>query len=136
MRTYARITGILLGVLTPLVVSAYTLTDSGWDCTGFAGCSSYGGNLLSYAMNRILLIISTFLFALTVLVFFYGAIRMAISQGEEGKETGRKAMLYAAGGFILVLLLNGIFRFICDYLYALGEGSLLSASSMCAQWWW
>lgn len=87
-------------------------------------------------MNRLLFIVSTFLFALTVLVFFYGAIRMAVSQGEEGKDTGKKAMIYAALGFVCALLLSGMFRFVCDTLYGLGAGSLGAGAGICSTWWW
>ena len=126
----------LASFLLPWTVYAYDLAaDTGWNCAGFVGCGS-GGNIFTYLMQRLTLIVSTFLFTLTVLVFLYGAIRMAISQGEDGKETGRKAMMYAAFGFLCTLLLSGVFRFICDYLYGLGAGALGQNVGMCATWWW
>ncbi len=118
-----------IGFLFPQSALAYRLTDSGWFCTGFVGCGTVSDGV-AYVMGRLILIIGTFIFALTVVVFLYGAIRLVASRGEEGKEAGKKAMIYGALGFLAALLSAGIFRFVCGYLYLLGGTSPATCSAL------
>ena len=118
----------IIGFITPGIAHAYRLTDSGWSCSGYVGCGV--PDAVAYVMSRLILIIGTFMFTLTVVVFLYGALRLTISRGEEGKEAGKKAMMYAAFGFAAALLTSGIFAFICGYLYMLGG----TTGSMCSMW--
>lgn len=120
----------IFGFFLPGIAHAYRLTDSGWDCTGFVGCGTVTDGV-AYVMGRLILIIGTFIFALTVVVFLYGAFRMTTSRGEEGKEAGKKAMIYASLGFVAAFLTAGIFRFVCDYMYLLGG---TSGTVVCSIW--
>ncbi len=122
---------LFTGFIIPQIAFAYRLTDSGWDCAGFVGCGTVTDGVM-YVMGRLIFIIGSFLFALTVVVFLFGALRMTASRGEEGKEAGKKAMIYASLGFAAALLTAGIFRFVCDNLYLLGGAA---PGSMCVGLW-
>jgi hypothetical protein len=130
---------ILSGLLYPFTAHAagYRLTQSGWDCTGFVGCGA-GVDLATFLVARIVALVFPtgggpgFIFYLTVVVFFYGSLRLVFSRGEEGKEAGKKAMQFAALGFALAMLIAGIMRFFCDYVYLLGAGG---GTNICAIWW-
>ena len=108
----------ILGLVTAIPVSAqgYHLTDSGWSCAGFLLCGT-GQNLITYLTGNIIGGVSMFIIPLAVVVFFYGAIRMVTSQGQEGKEAGKKALIYAALGLVAALLTGAIIQFVYDYIY-------------------
>jgi hypothetical protein len=44
-------------------------------------------------------------------------------------------MQFAALGFVLALLIAGIMRFFCDYIYSLGNGSISFGGTACSVWW-
>lgn len=112
---------ILTGILVPNVAHAsdgYHLTNSGWNCQGFLYCT--GGipaNVVVVITLKIVLGVSAFIAALAIIVFFYGAIRMVISQGQEGKEAGKKALIWASVGLAASLLVGAIVDYITDYIY-------------------
>lgn len=110
--------------------AAYRLTDSGWQCTGFLKCGS-GTDAVTDLIGNLIGGVLSLIGLVATLAFFYGAIRMVASQGQEGKEAGKKALIWASAGLVAALLTAGIMRFVCDYLYLLGGGS----GDICEQWW-
>lgn len=105
--------------LLPQRAFAYRLTDSGWDCRGFLKCGS-GTDVVTDMIGNIIAVVVLFIGALAVVMVIYGALRWVTSRGEEGKEAGKKAMLYAALGLVFALLTGAILEFITDYLYLIG----------------
>lgn len=116
---FPHLIAILTGVLQPAVAHAqYRLTDSGWNCQGFLYCS--GGipaNVVVVITLKIIFGVSAFIAALAIIVFFYGAIRMVISQGQEGKEAGKKALIWASFGLAASILVGSVISYITDYIY-------------------
>ncbi len=113
---------ILFGLLLPVTAFAVQLTDpaiSDWQCTGFLQCGS-SLTAVGIITNNIAMGVSAFIVALAVVAFFYGAILMIVSQGEERKEAGKKAMIYAAIGLAFAMLTVAVISFVTDYLYYLG----------------
>lgn len=113
----------LLGVLLPTTAFAYTLSETGWDCTGFLYCNPGGpppSDVVTIMTTTIVNGVAAFIGALAVVVFFYGAILMVTSQGQEGKEAGKKALIYASLGLAGALLVSAVMAFVRDYIYYLG----------------
>lgn len=110
---------LITGLLIPVVAHAYSITSTGWNCDGFLECGS-GTDVVVDVTTNIVNTVAKFIGALAVVVFFYGAIRMIVSQGQEGKEAGKKALEYAAFGMVAALLVSAIVEYIRDYLYYLG----------------
>jgi hypothetical protein len=112
---------ILLIGMFPSVASAqgYRLTNSGWNCTGFLYCGS-GTNIVFLLSQHIIVTVSAFIVTLTILVIAYGALRLATSQGQEGKEAGKKAIMWASLGLVAAMLTGAIIQFVTGYLYMLG----------------
>lgn len=111
---------VLLGCLFPSAAFAGVDIDNyGWSCAGFVYCNS-PLNAVTGILGKLIAWINTFIVALAVVVFFYGALRMAISRGEEGKETGKKALIYASLGLAAAMLTSAILAFINYYIYLLG----------------
>jgi len=110
----------LAGILVPGAAHAYRLTDSGFDCTGFLYCGSSTDAVTQLTMN-ITTGVGMFIAALAVVVWFYGAIRMVTSRGQEGKEAGKKALIYASLGLVLAMLTTAVMQFIWDYVYLVGS---------------
>lgn len=108
-----------VGFVLPRTVRAYSITDTGWDCTGFLECGSSGDVVKAITTNIITGVVA-FIGAFAVVAFFYGAIRMIVSQGQEGKEAGKKALIYASLGMAAALLTEGIILYVRDYIYFLG----------------
>lgn len=114
-----RILPVILGVLVPSRVLAYRITDSGWSCTGFLKCGSSTDAVMQITLT-IVTGVTAFIGSLAVVVFLYGAIRMVTSRGEEGKEAGKKALIWASLGLAAAILTAAVIRFVTDYLYYLG----------------
>ena len=95
---------------------AVRLSDYGFDCSKFLFCGN--ANPLITFSTKIVSAIAAFILPLAILVFLYGAILMITSQGEEGKETGKKAMIYASLGLVAALLAESIVLFIQTILYS------------------
>lgn len=115
-----RLASILLGLLLlPVRTHAVRLSDYGFDCTGFLHCGAT--DVVAGLSGNMIAIVSTFIVILAVIVFIYGGLRMVISRGEEGKEAGKKALIYASLGLVFALLTGAIIQFIADYLYAFGN---------------
>ncbi len=111
---------IAIGCLLPVTALAGVNIDNyGFDCTGFVYCHS-PLNAVTGIATKLIAWIGAFIVALAVVSFFYGALRMAVSRGEEGKEIGKKAMIYASLGLAAALLTRMILQFICGYLYYVG----------------
>jgi hypothetical protein len=115
-----RYIALFIGLLAPLTTHAVRLTNYGFDCTGFLHCET-GVDAVIGLSGSIIDIVGTFIVALAVIVFIYGGLRMATSRGEEGKEAGKKALIYASLGLVCALLTGAILDFIADYLYLLGS---------------
>lgn len=117
-----RFTLFLIGLLLPTAAYAVQITDYDWQCTGFLHC---GSSLTAVGLitNSIAMGVSAFIVALAVVAFFYGAILMIVSQGEERKEAGKKAMIYAAIGLAFAMLTVAVIEFVTGYLYYLGGTS-------------
>ena len=107
----------LIGLFVPATAHAVSITQW-WDCTGFLFCGdpmAIGPRILI----GIVALIFNFLIPVAVVVFMYGGIRMIVSMGGEGKEIGKKAMIYAAMGLLMALLAGYITQFVFDLLYAI-----------------
>ncbi len=117
-----RLVATLIGILIPTAAHAqYHITNTGWNCQGFLYCN--GGapptNIVVIITMNIISGVSAFIGALAVVIFFYGAIRMAVSQGQEGKEAGKKALIWASFGLTAALLTGAIIAYVNDYIYAI-----------------
>lgn len=113
----------IVGMLLPGTVFAYSLSETGWDCTGFLYCnpgSPPPSDVVTIMTTTIVNGVAAFIGALAVVVFFYGAILMVTSQGQEGKEAGKKALIYASLGLAAALLTSAVMAFVRDYIYYLG----------------
>lgn len=123
---FHRLIAAAIGFLLPSIAhsAGYQLFQSGWNCQGFLYCPPGGGPppadavviLTSTVVSGVLLFIS----ALAVVVFIYGALRMVVSQGQEGKEAGKKALIWASFGLAAALLTAAIIEFVTGYIYFLG----------------
>jgi hypothetical protein len=114
----------LSGLLLPSAVHAFSLSNTGWDCTGFLYCNPGApppADVVTIMTVTIVNGVAAFIGALAVVVFLYGAIRMVTSQGQEGKEAGKKALIYASLGLAAALLVSAIVAFVRDYIYYLGS---------------
>jgi hypothetical protein len=118
-----RFLNILIGIFTPAAVYAQVhLTDYGFDCSQInapiPGCGS-GIDLTLAAAAKVsgtLLYIAT---PLATVILLYGAVRMIVSRGDEGKEAGKKAMIYGAMGLAFVTLSGAIVGLVNVYIYRL-----------------
>lgn len=110
---------LILGLLLPFRAGAVRLSDYYGDCSGFLYCDS-GTDVISIITFNVIATVATFIVALAIIACFYGAIRMIVSQGQEGKEAGKKALIWAAAGLAGALLVRGIIDFVWGYLYLLG----------------
>lgn len=113
---------LIIGFLAPIAAHAqYHLVDSGWNCQGFLYCN--GGappaNIVVVITMNIITGVSTFIGALAIVVFLYGAIRMVTSQGQEGKEAGKKALVWASFGLTAAILTGGIMAYIRSAVFAI-----------------
>ncbi len=116
-----RFLSILLGILLPTpALAGVSITSYGWSCTGFLKCGSTTDAVTDLTVNLITGVAS-FIGALAVVVIFYGALRMVMSRGEEGKEAGKKALIYASLGLAAAMLTGAIISFVSDYIYYLGS---------------
>ena len=115
---------ILSGILLPMIAHAsYDISaQTGWDCSGFLFCGS-ATSVVSAMTTNLVNVVYFFIGPMAVVAFFYGAIRMIVSQGQEGKEAGKKALIYASFGIAAAILVRAIIKFICGYIYILsGSG--------------
>lgn len=108
---------VLIGVLIPAAAHAepYHLFKSGWNCQGFLYCTPDAAppdDIIVIITTTIVTGVVGFIGALAIVVFFYGAIRMVISRGQEGKEAGKKALMWASLGLIAAMLTQAILLFI------------------------
>lgn len=119
-------TSILSFIGSLLVTRAHAagvrLTDFGWDCTGFIKCGTSQDAITDISL-RVITGVRNLIIALAILIFLYGALLMIISRGEEQKEAGKKAILYACFGVVLAILAHVIGLFVCGYVYLLGSGN-------------
>lgn len=115
-----RFFAVLIGTFTPISAHAVPvrLTDY-WSCTGFLRCGSAVG-VVDFLINSLIDGVQYFIAPLATVVFFYGALRMIFSRGEEGKEVGKKALIYASIGLATSILVAGVIQYVCVYLYQIG----------------
>ncbi len=109
-----RLALILAGLSVPATAFAVQITQY-WDCTGHLKCGT-SLNAVSDLAIRIVLVVSYFIGSLAVCAFLYGAILMIISQGDEKKEAGKKAMIWAAVGLALALTVALIRAFVVWFI--------------------
>lgn len=119
-----KIVAILIGTLLPSMAYAQKhLSDYGFDCTliGFTvpGCGMAPIDLMTTATAKITETAGLIAVPLATIVLLYGALRMVISRGDEGKEAGKKAMMYGALGIILLMLSAAIVGLVKHYSYLL-----------------
>ncbi len=108
------------GLVAPALTHAVSITDYGWSCAGFLYCGSGVSAVTALSVNIIRGVVA-FIVALAVVVFLYGAVRMVTSRGDEGKEAGKKALMYASLGLVAALLVGAVISFVTDYIYLLGS---------------
>lgn len=112
----------IIGIFFPATAYAEGkhLIDFGFDCSKvgipFPGCGS-PIDLTTAATTKIAMTGLEIATPLATVVLLYGAVRMVISKGDEGKEAGKKAMIYGAMGLIFVTLAFGIVKAVEAYLY-------------------
>lgn len=109
---------VSIGLLFPFPAHAIRITAY-WNCAGFWKCGQSQNAVADLTLNLINGV-GNFIIALAIVACFYGAIRMIVSQGQEGKEAGKKAVMWALLGLVAALLTSAIISFIWDYLYVLG----------------
>ncbi len=119
----------IVGLLAPIPAFAVSITQYGWACTGFLNCGT--SDIVTKLIANLITIVGTIIVATAVVAFLYGAIRMVISQGEEGKEAGKKALIYASLGLVFALLTGAILNFVCSIAYTIGGGG----AGICTQLW-
>ncbi|OGJ61102.1 hypothetical protein A3J34_03130 [Candidatus Peribacteria bacterium RIFCSPLOWO2_02_FULL_51_10] len=110
----------LAGFLAPIPAYAVSITAYGWRCTGFLYCNQET-SAVAVLSQRIILVVNAIIFPLATMVFFYGAILMIVSTGEERKEAGKKAVIYAVLGIVLGILIEVIINNIFSYISILGN---------------
>ncbi|HRH92973.1 MAG TPA: hypothetical protein PKV72_00400 [Candidatus Peribacteria bacterium] len=109
----------LLGLLAvPSTALAVSINDYGWNCAGFLHCGDGSDAVQTITTNITIGIVST-ISALAVIAVLYGAIRMATSQGGEGKEAGKKAIIWASTGMVLAILTGGIILYVTQLIFAI-----------------
>ncbi len=111
---------ILLGLFAPSSAAAISINGYGWSCAGFLHCGSGTDAVQTIATNITVGVTST-ITALAVISFLYGAIRMASSQGGEGKEAGKKAMIWAATGLVAAVLTGGIILYVQSLIFSIAS---------------
>lgn len=110
----------LIGMVMPATAYAVKLTDF-VDCNKLMVLHCGEEDAIALVMERIINGVYAFIVAVCVAAFLYGAIRMIISEGAEGKEAGKKAMIWAAVGLAFAVLTyngNQIIQFVVDLLYS------------------
>lgn len=103
--------------LVPTTALAVSVTDY-WDCSHFLHCGD-GSNAVTLLTTSIINGVYAFIVAAAVAAFLYGAIRMIMSEGGEGKEAGKKSMQWAAIGLVFAVLTyngNRIIGFILELI--------------------
>ena len=119
---FYRLTVAVISWIAPVAhAEPYHLGNSGWNCQGFLYCPPGGGapptNVVFIITTTIIAGVAAFIGSLAIVVFFYGAIRMVISQGQEGKEAGKKALIWASLGLAAALLTEAVIQFVRGYIY-------------------
>ena len=96
-----RILAIIIGILLPSAAFAFSL-QSAFNCSGFLYCGSH--DIVAILTSGFIQDIAQNTLDVASIAFLYGGLRMAVSQGEEGKEEGKKALIYGALGYMLATL--------------------------------
>ncbi len=111
---------IFIGWCLPATALAVSITDYGWSCNGFLYCGQ-GRDAVQIVTSNITIGVVSTISALAVIVILYGAIRMAASQGGEGKDAGKKAILWALAGLAIAILTGGIILFVQEFISAVAS---------------
>ncbi len=101
---------LLTGILLPGSAVAANLATYGYNCTGFLYCN--GTNVVAAMTNNLIGGVGAIILPIATVAFLYGAIRMITSRGDEGKEAGKKALIYASLGLAAALLTEAIIAFV------------------------
>lgn len=112
-----RLALIIAGVCAPATAFAVSITQYGWDCSGFLYCGS-NADAVQIITTNITVGVVGIIVALAVIAFLYGAIRIATSQGGEGKEVGKKAIIWACIGLVCALLCGAVITFVQQLIFA------------------
>ncbi len=112
-----RLVLLLIGLAIPAPALAVRITDYGWSCNGFLYCGS-GVDAVAIITTNITVGVITIIGALAVIIFLYGAIKLVTSQGGEGKEAGKKAMIWASVGLVAAILAGGIINYVQQLIFA------------------
>lgn len=107
-------------LLLPTKALAVSITQFGWSCAGFLHCGS-GTDAVQTIATNITVGITATITSLAVITFLYGAIRMTTSQGGEGKDAGKKAMVWSAVGLIAAILAGGIILYVQQLIYSVAS---------------
>lgn len=112
-----RLVLFLSGLLLPSSALAISINSYGWNCAGFLHCGDGQDAVVAIATNITVGVTAT-IGALAVIAVLYGAIRMATSQGGEGKDAGKKAIIWGAVGLIAAILAAGIITYVTQFVTA------------------
>ena len=109
----------LYGLLAMTLVALPGFTNAAG--TGIAGGDSQGGDLggfMSNVLEFITTVVLPFILAIGFLVFVWGIFKYFILGGanDEAKESGKSLIMYAIGGFVVILAFWGIVNIISNGL--------------------
>jgi ABC-type uncharacterized transport system permease subunit len=111
-----RLLSVIAGLLFPIKALAVSITEYGWDCTGFLYCGSRQ-DAVTTITTRVIGSIYNTIAVFAVITFMYGGIKMIVSRGEDGKEAGKKAIMYAAIGLafaIVTFMGNRVLQYVIE----------------------
>lgn len=108
------ITTIVVGLLLPMNAAAKSITDY-WNCTGIPFCGK-AATAPALLIGNIVGFVQVAIIPAAVIACIYGGFRMTLSQGSEGKDTGKKAITYAALGLIFAYLAIPILTYIASLI--------------------
>jgi hypothetical protein len=107
----------LIGLLLPSAASAISINGYGWSCAGFLHCGS-STDVVEIIATNIAVGITATIGSLAVISVLYGAVRMAASPVQEGKEAGKKAIIWGCIGLACALLSAGILAYVRAFVFA------------------
>ncbi len=110
-----RILLLCIGLFLPTTTYAFNLDDH-FSCAGFLFCGG-SSDIVAFLSSRTTYIVSDIIYWACVFAFLYGGLRMTMSQGEEGKDEGKKAMTYGLVGYVLAVLTISVINTVYYFIY-------------------
>lgn len=111
--------GLLATIIVTLPTVSFAANGGGTGGTGIAGgqdgeIGSFLGNVLGFIDN----VVIPFILAIGFLVFIWGIFKYFILGGanDEAKESGKSLIMYAIGGFVVILAFWGIVNILSNGL--------------------